>query len=83
MCGLDNDPVLEEAVKDSFYKKIFLLEYFPWQKDYARTETAEEQIRLHQLLKEVYQNLNVPLIEVPALPKAEKAKRLDYILDNL
>ncbi len=83
LCGLEKDPVLDKAVKNSNYKKVFLLEYFPWQKDYARTETPEEQIKLHQFLKEAYQNLNLPLIEVPALPKAEKAKRLNYILDNL
>jgi len=83
LCGLERDPVLDEAVKNSVYKKVFLLECFPWQTDYARTETPEEQIRLHHLLKEAYQNLNFPLIEVPALPKEEKAKRLNFILDNL
>jgi len=81
--GLESDPVLDEAIRNSVYKKIFLLEYFPWQEDYARTETPEEQIRLHHLLKKTYQNLNFPLIEVPVLPKEEIAKRLNYILDNL
>ncbi|MCX6743461.1 MAG: ATP-binding protein, partial [Candidatus Parcubacteria bacterium] len=83
LCGLESDFILDEAVRNSAYKKIFLLEYFPWQKDHARTETPEEQIRLHHLLKETYQNLNFPLIEVPVLPKEEIAKRLNYILDNL
>jgi predicted ATPase len=83
LCGLENDPVLDEAVKNSFYKKIFLLEFFPWQNDYARTETPEEQIKLHQFLKETYQNLKCPLIEVPVVLKTEKDKRLNFILDNL
>lgn len=83
LCGLETDSVLEKAISNSFYKKVFLLEYFPWQKDYARTETPEEQIKLHDLLKKIYQKLNVPLIKVPTVPKTDKEKRLNYILDNL
>jgi len=91
LCGLENEPVLDQAVKNSTYKKVFLLESFPLKIDYARTETPEEQALLYQYLKEAYQNLNIPLMEIPVVQKSEadstpsawKEKRMRSILDNL
>jgi hypothetical protein len=54
-----------------------------YKKDYARIESAEEQRRLHELLAESYAKLNIPLINVPTMPKSEIIKRLDIILNNL
>ncbi|MFA5188775.1 MAG: ATP-binding protein [Patescibacteria group bacterium] len=91
LCGLENDPILAEAVRNSVYKKVFLFESWPLEKDYARTETPEGQIKLYKYLQEAYQKLNIPLIKVPVVHKTDKnnlpinwrEKRLSYILDNL
>lgn len=93
LCGLENDSFLEQAIRDSSYKKVFLLGFFNFdqKKDYARTETKEEQLLLQKYLEESYKKLNIPLIEVPVVHKIDKnnrpinwkEKRLRYILDNL
>lgn len=84
LCGLDNDEFLNQAVTDSAYKKVFLCDYiaFDHKKDYARTETPQEQKKLHELLKKTYQKFDAPLIKVPVLLE-KKAERINFILDNL
>ncbi len=79
--GKENDDFLELAIQNSFYKKIFLLDFFEMKKDYARTETRKEQIRIHNLLEEVYTPLNIPIIKVPIM--SSKEDRLQFILENL
>ena len=49
-------------------------------KDYARTEDAAAQQKIHALLIEVYKSLGFPIIPVPVLKPEE---RVDFILNNL
>jgi len=78
--GVEIDEYLEKAMKNCVYKKIFLLDYFPYKKDYARVETEEEQILLHKLLEESYQKTDALIIKVPKITKEE---RLKFVLNNL
>ncbi len=79
--GIALDNYLKKAIENSVYKKIFLLDYLPYQKDYSRIESEEEQIKLHRLLRDVYGKINVPVIEVSKMNSAEE--RLGFILNNL
>ena len=63
-----------------FYKKIFILDSLPLMKDYARTEDAAAQKKIHALLVTTYKSLGFPIVEVPVLPPNE---RVDFILKNL
>lgn len=72
---------LREAINNCSYKKVFLLDFFDYKKDYARTETKEQQIQIHNLLKESYKKIDTPIIEVPKM--RTKADRLTFILNNL
>ena len=63
-----------------FYKKIFILDSLPLMKDYARTEDAAAQKKIHALLIATYKSLGFPIVKVPVLPPDE---RVDFILKNL
>ncbi|MDO9399704.1 MAG: ATP-binding protein [bacterium] len=76
-----NDEFLEKAIKNCSYKKIFLLDFYDMDKDYARIETKEEQIKIHYLLKESYKKINAHIIIVPLMSSIED--RLNFILKNL
>jgi len=77
---IDYDEKLLNAVKESSYKKIFILDRLPFQKDYARTEDEEAQKKIHKLIIEVYESLGFPIVFVPVLPPKE---RVDFVLDNI
>lgn len=81
ICGVSNDKFLEQAIANCSYKKIFLLDFFDLKKDYARVETKEQQVRIHNLLKESYEKIGAPLVEVPKTE--EKEGRVDFVLNNL
>ena len=78
--GISNDNHLEEAMKKSSYKKVFLLDLLDYKEDYARVETREQQKQLHGLLEESYGKINANIIKVPVIPPAE---RVGFILKNL
>lgn len=77
---LDYDEKLIKAIKETSYKKIFILDRLPFTKDYARTENEEDQKKIHQLIIDVYKDLGFPIVFVPVLPPLERVK---YILDNV
>jgi predicted ATPase len=83
LCGVAPDETLKKALAECSYKKVFLLDFLEYQKDYARTESEDEQRKLHEYLAESYTKLNIPVIRLPGVPKAEIPKRLQIILDNL
>ena len=78
--ALEPEPELIEALKTASYRKVFVLDLLPLAPDYARTEDAAAQHRIHDLLIEVYQSLDCPTLMVPALPPDE---RVDFILAHL
>ena len=71
---------LLNALRDVFYKKIFILDILPLVQDYARTEDEAAQKRIHKLLTEVYESLPFSVVHVPVLPPEE---RVDFILKHL
>ncbi|TYB71844.1 ATP-binding protein [Bizionia saleffrena] len=78
--SLDYDEKLLNAVKNTSYKKIFILDRLPFIKDYARIEDEEDQKKIHQLIIEVYTSLEIPIVFVPVLPPVE---RVEFILNNI
>ena len=78
--NLPFDEKLTDALRMVSYKKIFILDFLPLVKDYARNEDGVAQKRIHELLIEVYESLPFPIVRVPVLsPEA----RVDFILINL
>ena len=75
------DEKLQKACENSTYKKIFLLEPFEYKKDYARTETKEQQLEIHNLLKRAYEKTKISMDILPTMK--EKTDRLKYVLKNL
>lgn len=78
--NLEEDEKLLKAMNVVSYKKIFILAFFPLVKDYARTEDAVAQQKIHTLITEVYESLPFPVIHVPVLKPEE---RVEFILKNL
>ncbi len=78
--GAHNDEFLLESMKKCSYKSVFLLDFFDYEKDYARIETKEEQMKIHDLLEKSYLILNIPVIKVPKMPIEE---RLKFILKKI
>jgi predicted ATPase len=78
--GLEPDPRLLDALTRVSYRRVFVLDLLPLAPDYARTEDASAQRRIHALITEVYRNLPIPMVTVPVLSPAD---RVAYILDRL
>ena len=78
--GLPMDEVITSALKQAQYKKIFILDPLPLVSDYARTEDQAAQLKIHELLTDVYASLGFPIAHIPVLPPEE---RVDFILENL
>ncbi|MFA6383296.1 MAG: ATP-binding protein [Parcubacteria group bacterium] len=72
---------LQKAVDECWYKKIFLLDFYDFKKDYARTESREQQVKIHDLMEKTYRETKIPL---EIIPKMEiKEHRAKHILKNL
>jgi predicted ATPase len=78
--NLPTHPKLSEALRRYRYKKVFILELLPLVQDYARREDQQAQVKIHELLKEVYTELELPVIIVPVQPPEA---RVEFILNNL
>jgi len=77
---LEIDRILKDALNKVSYKKTFILDRLPLINDYARLESENDQIKIHNLITEVYESLPFPVLHVPVL-KAEE--RVNFILNNL
>ncbi len=77
---LNYDEKLLNAVKNTSYKKVYILDRLPFIKDYARTEDEDDQKKIHQLIIDVYTSLGFPIVIVPVLPPTE---RVEFILKNI
>jgi len=80
LCGIKEDKNLNKALKNCYYKKIFLLELIKYEVDYARTESQEEAMLIENLLEKSYRDLNIEIIRVPKMSVEERVK---FILNNL
>jgi len=80
LLGIPKEKYVEEVVKKSSYKKVFIFERLEFEKDYARTESEGQIKKLEKLLEKTYKNLPFPFIKVP---KMSIEKRLKFILNNL
>jgi predicted ATPase len=78
--NLPPDEKLMEYLKTASYKKIFVMDLLPLDKDYARTEDDIAQKALHQLIIDSYKSRNETIVMVPVLPPKE---RVAFILANL
>lgn len=78
--GLPYDERLEEQCNRYCYRTVFILDRLPLIQDYARREDEQEQIRIHQLIIEVYRSYPCPVVMVPVLPVPE---RVDFVLDHI
>ncbi len=78
--GVSSTEALDEAIKKCNYKKVFLLDQLPYTLDYARTETKEQQDKLHELLEKAYRDLGFEIVQVPVLPIEE---RVEFVLKHL
>lgn len=74
------DEKLVEYLEYATYKKIFIMDLLPLDKDYARTEDLAAQKALHQLIIDIYKSRSEPIVMVPVLPPKE---RVAFILANL
>lgn len=79
--GFDMAPETERTINKAQYKKVFLLEPFAYEKDYARTESAEEVAKLFELLQEAYECSGCEVALIPSFPTKEE--RIRYFLDYL
>ncbi len=80
MLGAENDKALKEALKNCYYKKVFLVELIKYEIDYARTESKEEALLIDSLLEKSYTDIG---IEVTRVPKMSVEKRVEFIINNL
>jgi predicted ATPase len=81
LCGAPITEDMQNAMDTAEYKKIFLLEPFKYEVDYARVESIEERDALFELLQEAYKRSNVPIEIIPSFPT--KVERIAYFLEYL
>lgn len=74
------DDEFRAALSAVRYRKIFLLDLVDFTNDEARSETPEQAMVLHGLIREAYESEGYEIIEVPVLPVPERA---DFVLSHL
>jgi predicted ATPase len=79
ICGLDIAELLKLCKKKT-YRKIFMLEQLPVEKDYARVEDVETINKIQILLRKAYSDLGYEIIDIPT---TSLEKRLEMILSNI
>lgn len=78
--GIKSDTFLTKALKDCFYKKVFLFKLISYEKDYARIENKTQALLIEKFLEKAYKDLGMTVITVP---KMTIENRLEFILKNL
>lgn len=78
--GTGDELLLKKSLVNN-YKKVFILDPCPYKKDYARIETEEDQMKLHELIHEAYKISGAEIISVPIFET--KKNRVDFVLNNL
>lgn len=78
--NIPEHPELTKALRNVSYRKVFIMDCLPLVRDYARVESEEDQLKIHQELIAVYEALPFPVVRVPVLSVEE---RVAFILNNL
>lgn len=71
---------IENAIKNSSYKKVFLFERLPLVKEEFRPEPEEEISIMDKYNKEAYENLGHNIVNVPVM---SVENRLKFVLENI
>ena len=74
------DDEFRAALNEVKFKKVFLLDLIDFVNDEARSETPEQAMILHGLIREGYEREGYEIVEVPVLPVPERA---DFVLKHL
>lgn len=80
LAGLEQDDFFKTALKELRYSKVFLLELVDYEKDHARSETAEEARAIHVRIRQGYESEGYEIVPVPVMPVVD---RVDYILRHI
>lgn len=81
LCGAPIGDKMQETMDSAEYKKVFLLEPFTYEADYARTESLEQRDTLFNLLEEAYLRSHSSIVIVPSFPTKEE--RIAYFFEYL
>jgi predicted ATPase len=82
ICGLDIVGLLNLCKKKT-YRKIFMLEQLPIEKDYARVEDAETLNKIQILLRKAYSDLGYEIIGIPVMTVEKRLKMITSNIDSL
>ncbi len=74
------DEQITKALRETRYRKVFLLDLVDYVTDYARTETPEQARALHEAIRTAYTEQGYHPIAVPVMPVAD---RVSFILEHL
>lgn len=76
------DILLNAAHEYRYATTVFVTPPWPeiYRNDSIRSETFSEAVKIHQIVFEIYRNLNYRINELPLVPTAE---RVQYLLKNL
>lgn len=74
------DEEFRTALNEVKFKKVFLLDLIDFVNDEARSETPEQAMILHGLIREGYEQEGYEIVEVPVMPVPERA---DFLLARL
>ncbi len=81
-CGLDPKEALSVCQKDQ-YRKVFLMERFPFKQNGTRTEDPKTIKTLSHLFKETYEKLGYEVVSVPNMLVEERVKFIrNHMLRN-
>jgi len=79
--GFEISKDMDDILSSSEYKKVFYLEPFKFEKDYARTEDREQAAKLSLLLKEAYERTPNEIVTIPIFDTKEE--RIEYFINYL
>ena len=78
-CGLDPQEAYAVCHRD-LYRKVFLMEPIAFEGDYARTESLDAIARLHDLLRDAYEQLGYGVVTVPVMSVEDRVR---FILERM
>ena len=79
LCGLFPQEAHALCHRD-LYQRVFLMEPIAFEGDYARTESPDAITRLHDLLRDAYEQLGYEVVTVPPVSAEDRAQ---FILERM